>query len=83
MSIAQSGVTDTGPRAAEIQTEIYRRMTLEQRIAQALALCESVRAMAIAGIRARNPGATDREQFRILMDLTLGPELARRAYGPR
>lgn len=83
MSISPSGVSDTGARAAEIQTEIYRRMTPGQRIAQALALGESVRKMVIAGIRARHPGATDRERFRILMDLTLGPELARRAYGPR
>ncbi len=83
MSISPAGVSDTGPRAAAIQTEIYRRMTPEQRIAQALALCDSARRMAIAGIRDRNSAATDRERFRILVDLVLGPDLARRAYGPR
>lgn len=76
-------ISDTGPRAAAIQTEIYRRMTPERRIAQALALCDSARRMAMAGIRDRNAAATEQERFRILMDLVLGPGLARRAYGPR
>ena len=78
-----AGVSDTGPRAAALQTEIYRRMTPEERVAQALALCDSARKMAAAGILERNPEATNRERFRILVDLVLGPDLARRAYGPR
>lgn len=78
-----AGVSDTSPSAAAVQTEIYRRMTQEQRVAQALSLCASARTMAAAGIRDRNPDATDQERFRILVDLVLGPDLARRAYGPR
>ena len=56
MPISRSGISDTGPRAAEIQTEIYRRMTPEQRIAQALALCESARTM----VDCRDPGSEPR-----------------------
>jgi len=44
------------------------------------ALSSAAREMALAGVRHRYPGASDREQFLRLAILTLGPELARRAY---
>lgn len=82
MSVSPAGISDTSPRVAAVQIEIYRKMTPAQKVAQALALCDLARSLATAGIRDRNPDATDAERFRILMDLVLGPELARRAYGP-
>lgn len=36
--------------------------------------------MAAAGVRHRHPNASQREQFLRLAIVTLGPELARRAY---
>ena len=43
-------------------------------------LSRGTRALALAGIRARYPGASLREQFLRLAILTLGRELARQAY---
>ncbi len=42
----------------------------------------AVRTFALAGLRQRNPQASDGELRRRLADLLLGPELASRAYGP-
>jgi len=38
--------------------------------------------MALTGLRLRHPDAGEKELFRRLMDLTLGEELAERAFGP-
>jgi len=40
------------------------------------------REMALTGLRLRHPDAGEKELFRRLMDLTLGEELAERAFGP-
>ena len=40
------------------------------------------RDLLMAGIRSRHPEASPEEVRRRLFDLTLGPELAERVYGP-
>ena len=43
---------------------------------------ETVRALALAGLRQRHPDDTPAQRRRRLADLLLGPELAARVYGP-
>ena len=43
---------------------------------------ETVRALALAGLRQRHPNDTPAQRRRRLADLMLGPELAARVYGP-
>lgn len=55
-------------------------MTAAQKAETVASLSRSVRDLALAGIRQRYPGVTPREQFLRLAILTLGLDLARRAY---
>jgi hypothetical protein len=45
-------------------------------------LNQTVRTLALSGLRQRYPEATPQELRRRLADLLLGPDLAARAYGP-
>jgi hypothetical protein len=45
-------------------------------------LNQTVRTLALSGLRARHPEDTPQLLRRRLADLLLGPELAARAYGP-
>ena len=73
--------------AADTPAEIERRqiagwrvMDPAQKADLIAALSRSAREMALAGIQHRFPGASPREHFLRLAMLTLGPDLARRAY---
>ena len=68
----QSMPSDTSAEAAAIQRDIFRRMTTEQRLRMALELSESVRNVALAGLRSRRPDLPDDQ---------LLPELMRLWYG--
>lgn len=61
---------DTSPAAEEIQRDIFRRMTTEQRLRLALEMSESVRNIALAGLRSRRPDldadGLSRELMRIM-----------------
>jgi hypothetical protein len=45
-------------------------------------LNQTVRRLALSGLRARHPEATPEELRRRLADLLLGPDLAAQVYGP-
>jgi len=73
--------------AADTPVEIERRqiagwraMVPAQKARLIVALSRSAREMALAGIRQRFPTASPREHFLRLAMLTLGLDLARRAY---
>jgi hypothetical protein len=55
-------------------------MSATQKADLITALNRAAREMALAGVRQRYPGASDREVFLRLAILTLGLDLARRAY---
>ena len=71
---------DTTPAAHEAQLRCYRRMSGAERVAIAAQLSEDVRAVAMAGIRARHPGYGDREVWYALQRLLLGDELFGRVW---
>lgn len=55
-------------------------MSAEQKLAVALAMSATVRRLALAGVQQRHPDASPREQFLRLAIVTLGADLARKAY---
>jgi hypothetical protein len=63
---------DTTAQAARIQEAIIRRMTSAQRLRMALDMSESIRNVALAGLRARQPGLTAQELSRALLRLMYG-----------
>jgi hypothetical protein len=72
--------SDTRPEIEQIQIEIIRRMPAWKKFAIVDDLNETVRALAISGIKQRHPEATPAQIQRLLADLMLGAELAGRVY---
>jgi hypothetical protein len=63
---------DTSPEAATIQAEIFRRMTTAQRLKLALEMSESLRNIALAGLRNRQPESSPEELSRELLSIMYG-----------
>lgn len=63
---------DSSPRAVAIQNDILRRMTTAQRLKMALDMSESMRNMALAGLRSRQPEMNENELSRELMRIMYG-----------
>ena len=68
---------DTSPDANAAQLDAYRRMGGAERLAIAYRLSESVRGLAVAGIRSRHPAYDDGQVHRALVRLLFGDGLAR------
>ena len=73
---------DTHPEIERMQIERMRQMPSWRKIELVGDMNETVRALALAGLRQRYPGDTPAQRRRRLADLMLGPELAARIYGP-
>jgi hypothetical protein len=71
---------DTPPEVERLQVEGWRRMEPAQKAALVSGLTHAVFEVALAGIRARHPNASPHEQRLRLAVVTLGPDLARRAF---
>lgn len=63
-----------------MQIEVIRRMPTWKKIAVMDGLNETVRTLAITGIKQRHPNATPAQVHRMLAELMLGAELARKVY---
>jgi len=64
--------SDTSPEAAAIQQEIFRRMSTSERLRMALEMSESMRNVALAGLRSRRPELNPEELSRELMRIMYG-----------
>lgn len=74
-------MADTSPQADARYHELLRRMPPEKRLEAAMRLSQAVRELALAGIRARHPGADERE-LRVRLAVRLyGRDCARRLFG--
>ena len=73
---------DTHPEIERLQVERLRKMPSWRKVTLMTEMAESVRALALAGLRQRYPTDTPVQRRRRLADLLLGPELAALAYGP-
>lgn len=72
--------SDTHPKIEQMQIDLIRKMPSWKKFAAVDDLNETVRTLAISGIKQRHPGATPTEIRRMLADILLGQELARKVY---
>jgi hypothetical protein len=77
MSVLSS---DTHPKMERMQIEFIRRMPAWKKIAMVDGLNETVKTLAMSGIKQRHPNATPQQIQRMLAELMLGAELARKVY---
>jgi hypothetical protein len=71
---------DTPSEVERLQIERFRRMSPAEKAAIVSGLTQAVYDLASAGVRHRYPHASPREQFLRLAIVTLGQELAEKAY---
>ena len=77
MSVLSS---DTHPKMEALQIQLIRRMPAWKKIFMVDGLNKTVKTLAISGIKQRHPTATPEQIQRMLADLMLGEELARKVY---
>ena len=73
---------DTHPAIERLQIERLRQMPSWRKMALMAEMNQSVRTLALAGLRQRHPDDTPAQRRRRLADLVLGPQLAACVYGP-
>jgi len=64
-----------------LQIEFIRRMPAWKKLAMVDSLNETVKTLALSGVRERHPDATPQQIKRMLADLILGTDLAQKVYG--
>ena len=71
---------DSSPAVERLQIDVWRRMSPVHKARTVDALTRTAHLLALAGIRKRHPGASERECFLRLAVLKLGSEAVRRVY---
>lgn len=77
-----AGLSDTSPESERVLIELMRQAPVWRRLEIVAQMNETVRLLILSGLRQRHPHATPEELRRRMADILLGPELAKRAYGP-
>ena len=72
---------DTHPKMEALQIHLWRQASPTQKMHMLAQLNASVRLLALAGLRSTHPDASEAELRRMLADLLLGEDLARKVYG--
>jgi len=72
---------DTSERADEVQFEILRRMTVQQRAEVFTQMTLAVQELAMAGLRRQYPNATDDELRLRMAARRLGNDVVRKIWG--
>ena len=73
--------SDTHPEIEALQIELIRRMLPWKKIAVVDSLNETVRTLAISGIKQRHPQATPEQVRCMLAEMLWGAELTGKVYG--
>jgi hypothetical protein len=73
--------SDTHPKMEALQIQLWRQASPTQKMNMLAQLNASVRILALAGLRARYPQASEAELRLKLAGLLLGEELAHKVYG--
>lgn len=73
--------SDTDPKIEALQIEFIRHMPSWKKFAIVDGMNETVKTLAITGIKQRHPTATSEQIHRMLAELMLGAELAQKVYG--
>lgn len=75
-------LSDTSPEIHSAQLRRYREMSVERKLALVEDANATARILALTGLAARHPGASERELHLRLFHLLHGRELATKAWGP-
>lgn len=75
-------LSDTHPEVAALQRRLLRQADAAQKLAMLGQMNQTVKTLALSGLRSRHPDDSSEILHRRLADLILGPALARRVYGP-
>jgi hypothetical protein len=75
-------LTDTSSVVEAAQLERYRQMSVERKLELVEDANATARILALTGLAARHPGASERELHLRLFHLLHGRELATKAWGP-
>lgn len=73
---------DTPPETERALFAMLREMAPWRKLEMVAQLNQTVRELALVGLRERYPHASPEELRRRLADIVLGPELAEKVYGP-
>lgn len=73
---------DTRPEVEEVLMALLRQAPPWRKLEMVGQLNQTVRTLALSGLRQRHPQASPQELRRRLADLLLGPDLATHVYGP-
>jgi hypothetical protein len=79
--MASGRPADTSEHADEVQFEILRRMTVQQRAEVFTQMTLAVQELAMAGLRRQYPNATDDELRLRLAARRLGNDVVRKVWG--
>ena len=71
---------DTTPEAAWVQMQVYRRMSMKDRLKQGFGMFSFARRVCAAGVRKQHPEFTEEQVKYEVIRRTLGPELFAKAY---
>lgn len=74
--------SDTHPEIAKIHRNLLRQASPARKLAMLGQMNQTVKALALSGLRSRYPDDSPAVIRRRLADLILGPELATQVYGP-
>jgi hypothetical protein len=74
---------DTDRATEMVLIEVMRALPAWKKLALVDDACATARALLLAGLRARHPGASEDALRRMLMGLLLGEEIATRLWGPQ
>ena len=72
--------SDTNPKMEALQIEIIRRMPAWKKVSVVDGLNETVKSLAVSGIKQRYPNATPEQIHLLLAERMLGKELAQKVY---
>lgn len=76
-------VNDTAPATRELLRRRYAVMSLADKAERLRAITLAANQMALVGLRARHPHASDTDLLLELARLRLGDDVVRRVYGAR
>ena len=75
-------ISDTRPEIAALQRRLLRQVGPARKMAMVGQMNQTVKVLALSGLRSRYPVKIPEMLRRRLADLVLGPALARLVYGP-
>jgi hypothetical protein len=74
--------SDTRPEVVILQRKLLRQTAPARKLAMLGQMYQTVKTLALSGLRSHYPADSQDMLRRRLADLVLGPELARMVYGP-